>query len=508
MRTGQKVCFGVLTFFILATFVYGFVGLIALPNIVRSQINDALHLSSPRSALYKLWQKPASNGVKIYQAFFINNLTNLEGVRDRGEAPQLEEIGPYTYWEKKEMLEDTINWRPNGTVQYTYRETYEFQPSMSTYKGRALSESDMFLNVNMALQGVITIAQGQGALLEFFLLQGLNGNLVNFPMETAFVTHNVSEWIWGYNDPLLAKDYPTNSPLVQLFTPVTEYGPNEMYTGKGGNKPGMSATDSIYQYTMWNGYRSLPSFWGTPYANMINGTDGTQFKPNLQNSDMLYVFVDSIGRSGMLSYSQDVDLNGVTLKQFVIAQEMLQSQYENPNNAAFFMTTHGFLPTPAPLQLPVTISKARFMDCNKSQVNINVNGFNPPQVDPAVHDILIGIEPMTGAVFSAQKRLQLNVFLQPIVFMNPLNLTQKYNLTGFENLPTTWYPLMYASEYGIATQSVCDDFISAVYTPLRIGKYGGIASFVTCFLLIVATGLFYRRVRKQESEEEDPLINI
>jgi hypothetical protein len=323
-----------------------------------------------------------------------------------------------------------------------------------------------------------------------------------------FPTHNVSEWIWGYNDTMLeGQAFQTLgvSPLTQLFSPDDpDYysQPSEAYTGKGGNKPGMSAEDSILQMTMWSGKRTLP-YWSSPYANMINGTDGTQFKPDIQNSDKLYVYVDSIFRSGELNYQQDVTLNGVTLKRFVIAEEMLEPASQNPDNAAFGMTQRGFLPLPPSMQLPITISKAHFMDCDLSQVNVSIDGHNPPLVDPDLHYIHIDREPLSGAVFCANTRLQLNAFMQPIIYQNMFGSNITINIT--QNLPTTWFPVTYAYEYGIATEKVCDDFISQVYTPLRIGYYGGIISFVLSALFIVGGGVMFRRQRMNESEEDEPI---
>jgi len=40
---------------------------------------------------------------------------------------------------------------------------------------------------------------------------------------------------------------------------------------------------------------TLP-WWGTPYANMINGTDGTLYPPHITTSAQPYIFVSNICR--------------------------------------------------------------------------------------------------------------------------------------------------------------------------------------------------------------------
>jgi hypothetical protein len=399
----------------------------------------------------------------------------------------IEEIGPYTYASLGETLASTVHWNANnGTVQFGYKTIYRFEPTLSIYNGRQLREEDDIVHLNLALMGLLKKVNPHGVLecggLDF---------AIGLCKGTLFQTHNVSNFLWGYNDTMLHCLIQMlkldASPFIQQFgndSSATWKAPSEMYTGKGGHLPGESDMESIFQYTMWEGMRYLP-YWNSTYANMINGTDATGFKPGVGNSDRLYLFVDSIFRSGFLLYHEDVDLHGVTLKRFQIPDEMFQTGAENPDNVAFYMTEHGFLPTPS---TPVQISKARFMGCDMKRINVSINGANPPVVISDFHETMIDVEPMTGQVFHGQKRLQLNLFME----------ASPKCISLLEKVQSTWIPLVYADLHGVASESTCDKFKNAIYLPLAIGKYGGFGCFGVSFILIIV--IMYRRYKAHVAE--------
>ena len=70
--------------------------------------------------------------------------------------------------------------------------------------------------------------------------------------------------------------------------------------------------------------------WGTPYAGMINGTEGTLFHPGVSRNDTLYVFVDQLFRSGYFTYQKDVEQYGIQLYRFVLPPEELKNSTQDP----------------------------------------------------------------------------------------------------------------------------------------------------------------------------------
>lgn len=95
-----------------------------------------------------------------------------------------------------------------------------------------------------------------------------------------------------------------------------------VFTGKGN--PANTA-----RFIMWNKETSVAN-WGTPYAGMINGTEGTLFHPGVSRNDTLYVFVDQLFRSGFFTYQKDVEQFGIKLYRFVLPADELLNTTQDP----------------------------------------------------------------------------------------------------------------------------------------------------------------------------------
>ena len=63
---------------------------------------------------------------------------------------------------------------------------------------------------------------------------------------------------------------------------------DEVYTGKGD-------LNRLGDYIMWKG-NTIVEQWGTPWARMINGTDGTLFHPGVSSHENLTIFITEIFR--------------------------------------------------------------------------------------------------------------------------------------------------------------------------------------------------------------------
>lgn len=99
-----------------------------------------------------------------------------------------------------------------------------------------------------------------------------------------------------------------------------------VYTGK-------HSSQSTAQYIMYDGKTSITG-WGTPYAQMINGTEALLFHPGVEKSDILDVYVDELFRSGYFTYYEDITEYGVDMYQFRLPQEELQKAHQD---AGFYM---------------------------------------------------------------------------------------------------------------------------------------------------------------------------
>ncbi len=69
-----------------------------MPTLIESKVKDKLILAKD-SFTYDMWRKMP---IPIYLSFYLFNTTNHEQVLENGSDPQLEEVGPYTFLEKRE----------------------------------------------------------------------------------------------------------------------------------------------------------------------------------------------------------------------------------------------------------------------------------------------------------------------------------------------------------------------------------------------------------------------
>lgn len=94
-----------------------------------------------------------------------------------------------------------------------------------------------------------------------------------------------------------------------------------VYTGK--DSPKMTA-----KYIMYDGKVSQTG-WGSPYAQMINGTEALLFHPGVKRSDVLEVYVDELFRSGYFTHYQDVNEFGIDMYQFRLPAEELSNKTQD-----------------------------------------------------------------------------------------------------------------------------------------------------------------------------------
>lgn len=150
-----------------------------------------------------------------------------------------------------------------------------------------------------------------------------------------------------------------------------------------------------------NGYRKP---FATPYANRIHGTDANAFGRPI-TSDKLGVFISDIYRSVFLQYVEDEDWNGVTTRRFGIQSKDMDNSTDNPANAQFYaFGPSGLENTTAATGVPVFVSLPHFLHGDDRLVAA-VEGLNPNEAE---HESNLDMEPQTGLLTQAHKRLQVN----------------------------------------------------------------------------------------------------
>ncbi|XP_020617598.1 lysosome membrane protein 2-like isoform X2 [Orbicella faveolata] len=444
--------------------------------MIKRQIEKKVQLK-PGGLVFKEWKRPS---VPIFMQYFVFNLTNPDEVFAGTSIPSVTQMGPYSYREIRSN--DVANWtKDDSVVTFMPNRTYIFDPDTSC--AGCNDKDDTFVTVNIPLLAVAlwirntNYREEQKDCFDFIQIAANEDGVKLFQRKSVF------ELLWGYNDTFLA-DLVDASKLPPPFpqcpgpegglTDFVQLQYNNTYYGISAVNTGQSDISRLEQFTMWRGQTHL-SWWSDEYANMINGTDGTQFSPDVSKDDILYIFSPDICRSGYLRYDSEVTEKRIKLYRFTIPEEMyLSGDVYSPNKG--FCVSPGCLPTGLlnvslcqPMNPPVVMSPPHFYQSNKSLLE-TVNGLHPMK---SAHQTLLDVEPLTGIVMRAAKRLQVNIALEPV---------DTFNQTSGKFKPV-FLPVMFANESALITDQKAAEFRHQVYLPIKLTE-------VVQYVLIALGSLF------------------
>uniref|UniRef100_A0A671Y4M7 Scavenger receptor class B member 2 n=1 Tax=Sparus aurata TaxID=8175 RepID=A0A671Y4M7_SPAAU len=346
---------------------------------------------------FEAWENPPA---PIYMQFYFFNLTNPMEVLD-GDRPAVVEIGPYTYREYRPM--EQVNFQDNGTkVSAVNTKTYIFQPNMS--RG---PESDLIRTVNIPAMTVMEKFKDN------FIVANVISSYMTGTDQGLFVTHTVGELLWGYEDGLLKALKTFQPDLDDVFglfykTNASNDGEYVFFSGQENYK-------DFARVDTWNSQSSL-DWWTSDECNMINGTNGAFFHSVITKNETLYMFSSDLCRSLYAVYEEDVNVKGIPGYRFSPPSEVFANLTVNPANAGFCVPAgnclgSGVLNVSGCKQgAPIIMSSPHFYQADEKYVQ-DVFGMNPEKEQ---HQTTIDINPLTGIVLQAAKRLQVNVYVEKI----------------------------------------------------------------------------------------------
>ncbi|KAJ0015391.1 hypothetical protein NQD34_009011 [Periophthalmus magnuspinnatus] len=389
----------------------------AFPHFLQALVKKEVILKNGTEA-FNAWENPPA---PIYMQFYFFNLTNPLEVLD-GDRPAVVEIGPYTYREYRPMEE--VSFSENGTkVSAVNTKTYIFQPNMS--RG---PETDLIRTVNIPAMTVMYKFKNEAVL----------ANLISSYMkslgEGLFTTRTVGELLWGYEDELLK--------ALKKFKPDIDYVFGLFYKNNASNDgeyvflTGLKNYKDFARVDTWNGKSSL-DWWTTDECNMINGTNGASFHPVITKSETLYMFSSDLCRSLYAEYEEDVTVKGIPGYRFSPPGKVFANLTVNPDNAGFCVPAgnclgSGVLNVSACKQgAPILMSSPHFYQADDKFVR-DVFGMSPKK---EWHQTAIDLNPLTGIVLQAAKRLQVNAFVQKLGV---------FSQTG--NVRTVVFPVVWINE--------------------------------------------------------------
>merc|ERR1712061_685498 len=178
---------------------------LAFDPLVRSLILKKMVLSTT-SENFKMWEDPPINPhLKVY--FF--NLTNAEAVFGGKERPKLVEVGPYTYTQK--WTKQNITWHKNGTLSYRTRKIFTFNESLSC--GTCNDKLDEVTTLDVpALSAFYKNRNAR------WWKAGVVSNSLHSAGYKPWLTRNVHELMWGYDEPLfVAAQFTDDAPPFTDF---------------------------------------------------------------------------------------------------------------------------------------------------------------------------------------------------------------------------------------------------------------------------------------------------
>uniref|UniRef100_A0A1A8HEK3 Scavenger receptor class B, member 2 n=1 Tax=Nothobranchius korthausae TaxID=1143690 RepID=A0A1A8HEK3_9TELE len=449
------------------------------PNVLKETVKKEVVLRNGTEA-FEAWEDPPA---PIYMQFYFFNVTNPEEVLD-GERPAVVEIGPYTYREYRPM--ENVVFKENGTrVSAVNPKTYIFQLNMS--RG---PESDLIRTINIpavtVMEKVKNIPGVPYLISAYMRSKGIG----------LFTTRSVGELLWGYEDPLLteAKVFvPSLDDVFGLFykTNGSSDGEYVLFTGQQNYK-------DFGRVDTWNSQRSL-DWWTTDECNMINGTNGAFFHPIISKEEVLYMFSSDICRSVYALYTKDVKVKGILGYRFVPPDEVFANLTVNPANTGFCVPAgdclgSGLLNVSVCKQgAPIIMSSPHFYQADQKCIR-DVFGMRPNKEQ---HQTTIDIHPLTGIVLQADKRLQINVYIEKIA-----------SFSQTRNVRTVIFPVVYLNE------SVVIDDTSAQKLQMVVVKKNVVENipFMLIGLGIILGGTFVilmcrKKAPESSAAERQPLLS-
>jgi hypothetical protein len=179
--------------------------------------------------------------------------------------------------------------------------------------------------------------------------------------------------------------------------------------------------ESLGKIIRFNGKSSVPEqWWSSDEARLINGTEGSLFKPFITKEDKIEVFSSDLCRSLKLVFKEEVKYGDLTAYRFVLPAENFD--YNLPQNEGFcydsgktFYKERNSTCLPNGMldiskcqkgEPPIVITMPNFLFTPK-YVQDSIEGMPKPDLER--DEVQVDLEPRLGAVITAKRRFQINV---------------------------------------------------------------------------------------------------
>lgn len=441
------------------------------PDLIHDQVKGQVVLKKG-TTIFDNWKELA---VPLYIKFYFFNVTNAEGIAKNGEKPKLKEIGPYTYSERRVKV-DIKFIEADDTISYRQIKTYTFQNESSC---PGCDVTDRITIPNVPVISIVSIVQTRSKSDQGKLNLVLNNRI------PLYRTQTVKELIFdGYFDPfvdLVQKS--NNEEILPNATFGLMYGQNNTDDGEYIVDSGINDPSQFSKVVSWKNMTKLPYWPEGTHCTMINGTDGSQYRPFITKDSVVRMFIPEIYRSVFTVYEKEAEFRDISAYRFTPTFDMFGDPTLTPDNYCF-CPHNNCLPSGL-LNIstgrdgaPIFFSGAHFYQGNPLLLQ-SVEGLSPSKEK---HQTFVDIEPTTGTPVNAARKIQVNVYMKPSY---PL-----FTKSQFAHMPEVVHPLLWIDEGAQVDQANADMFINMLYVPKKIGSglmYGLMA--LGALLVVVAIGL-------------------
>lgn len=210
-------------------------------------------------------------------------------------------------------------------------------------------------------------------------------------------------------------------------------------------KTGRDNIGNTRQITEYDGMDTI-RIWAEPVK--VEGTDGMQFAPGVARNETLKTFQPDLMRVAKMEYSRDAKTYGISLMRFSLSSDTFAV------NPAYYMNTEGLInlsPVSKYSGAPVRLSRPHFLGADPSLLSA-VIGMSP---DPEKHDTFVDVEPATGIVMNASKRIQINFEVTPSEFYR-------------KNINDTVIPVAWLEQKGEIPQDLAVQFKDQLYSAMNL----------------------------------------
>ena len=395
---------------------------------------------------YNLWSQPPKN-IEIHFSTHLYNVTNADEVILNGARPNLDEVGPIVY--NVVTTKQNVSFYGNGTASYMNFVQMHLNLDETIKQQRLLYpnrlDKDLVLPNSTLIIPNVPLLVVDNILRDYKLIPNalVRPILTKYGEDKIFIKKSVNETLWGYEDPALkaiselslVKKYVTIDPKFGLLQ-----GQNNSFT------PGTILVDlgeedykQANEILKINGKDSL-NYWESDYSNDIAGTDGQQMHPFVERTENITTYCSDIFRSIWMYYIEEHSIHGVRTFKYVLPPEVFALPDKFPRNQGF--CSKGKCPPGSgvlgigvaePMNAPVYVSLPHFLHADQLYSDA-LTGISKP--NETIHGTYVYLEPITGFIFGAAKRVQFN-FL-----MRKSNLVKQMNKLPKETyLPMFWYEI-------------------------------------------------------------------